>query len=67
VDEAEAGSGIAGGMGSVVKLRDMDFDGEFAYCALVGAFTEVLANDKISSLSPVGNAIWDAKLATKSR
>jgi transcription elongation factor GreA len=63
VDEAEAGSGIAG-MGSIIKLRDLDFNDEFAY-TLVGAFEADPANDKISSLSPVGNALMGRKVGDK--
>ena len=63
VDEAEAGSGIAG-MGSTIKLRDLDFDDEFSY-TLVGAYEADPTNGKISSLSPIGSALMEKKVGDK--
>ncbi len=63
VDEAEAGSGIAG-MGSNVKLRDLDFDDEFSY-NLVGAYEADPTNGKISSLSPIGSALMGKRVGDK--
>ncbi|MBC8104685.1 MAG: transcription elongation factor GreA [Cytophagales bacterium] len=64
VDEAEAGSGIVG-MGSTVKLRDLDFDDDLITYTLVGAFEADPANDKISGLSPVGKALMGCKVGDK--
>jgi transcription elongation factor GreA len=44
------------GMGSVVRLRDLEFGDEFAY-TIVGANEADPLNDKISPQSPVGKAI----------
>lgn len=63
VDEAEVGSGIAG-MGSNVKLRDLDFDDEFSY-NLVGAYEADPTNGKISSLSPIGSALMGKRVGDK--
>ncbi len=49
------GTSVAG-MGSVVSLRDVDYDDEITY-TLVGDYEADPANDKISVSSPVGRAL----------
>jgi transcription elongation factor GreA len=63
VEESGAGAENVG-MGTTVKVRDLDYGDEFAY-TIVGAYEADPANDKISSLSPVGKALMGAKVGDK--
>ena len=49
------------GMGSTVKVRDIDFDDEFAY-TIVGVYEADPSNDRISAVSPVGKALMGRKI-----
>lgn len=60
VEEAGPGSETVG-LGSTVTVRDLEFGDEFFYI-LVGAYEADPANDRISSLSPVGKALMGCKV-----
>ncbi len=49
------------GMGSAVTVRDVDFGDETTY-TLVGVYETDPANDRISSLSPVGKALMNRRV-----
>lgn len=63
VDEAGPGAEVVG-MGTTVSVRDLEYGDEFSY-TLVGAYEADPANDKISTLSPVGKALMGAKVGDK--
>ncbi len=60
VEEANPANGEVG-MGTVVTVRDLQFDDEVTY-TLVGAYEADPLNDKISVLSPVGKALMGRKV-----
>lgn len=60
VEETGPGAVIVG-MGSVVTVRDLDYNDEATYM-LVGSFEADPLNDKVSVSSPVGKALMGAKV-----
>jgi len=60
VEESGPGA-VEVGMGSVVTVRDLDFNDEATY-TLVGSFEADPLNDKVSVSSPVGKALMGAKV-----
>ena len=62
-EEVGPGSEVVG-MGSTVTVRDLDFGDEFSY-TLVGVYEADPANDKISTISPVGKALMNRKVGDR--
>jgi transcription elongation factor GreA len=62
-EEVGPGSNVVG-MGSTVTVRDLDFGDEFSY-TLVGVYEADPANDKISTISPVGKALMERKVGDR--
>jgi len=63
VEESEPGSELVG-LGSTVSLRDDEYGDEFSY-TIVGAYEADPANDKISSSSPIGQALVGKRVGEK--
>jgi len=60
IEGAVKGSGVVG-LGSVVTVRDLDYDEELSF-TLVGSSGAEASNEKISANSPVGKALMGAKV-----
>jgi transcription elongation factor GreA len=63
IDEAVAGSGVVG-LGSVVTVRDLDYDEELVF-TLMGSSGNATSTDHISISSPVGVALMGRKVGDK--
>ncbi len=63
IPEAVAGSGVIG-LGSVVIVRDLDYDEELAF-TLVGSSGNATSSEHISVSSPVGVALMGSKIGDK--
>jgi transcription elongation factor GreA len=63
VEEAVAGSGVVG-LGSVVTVRDLDYDEELVF-TLVGSSGNASSPEHISVSSPVGVALMGSKIGDK--
>lgn len=63
IDEAVAGSGVVG-LGSVVTVRDLDYDEELVF-TLMGSSGNATSSDHISVSSPVGVALMGRKVGDK--
>lgn len=63
IDEAVAGSGVVG-LGSVVTVRDLDYDEELVF-TLMGSSGNATSSDHISVSSPVGVALMGSKVGDK--